>query len=158
MKLNYLSFVIAIAATVSSVGCGSNTTPAPGVPGVVGAPSVPVVPGMPGTTGTGTLPVGCYYNGSSNCAPCPYGFSQSGSYCVSSTGAGYYGCSNGAFWNGYNCQTIYGAGYTGTCPAGTYWSNYFYACITQPNAYPPSGYNCQYRSYGGGLVWTYVCY
>ncbi|MBI3544110.1 MAG: hypothetical protein HY075_12640 [Deltaproteobacteria bacterium] len=154
MKCVKLSVLFALALSVIAVGCGKSNSdqPSNGTPATV-VSGAAVLPVAPGNVPTGTLPVGCYYNGTSSCAPCPTGYVSNGSYCTSNGAANT--CGVGQFFNGYYCQQIgyYPSGQT-SCPWGTSWSWYYYGCIGT-NAVQSS---CKYKSYLGGLVNTYVCY
>lgn len=171
MKLKKLSLVLTLTLAITAVGCGkSNDTNNNGSPGTpVYNPGVQIPPpvnpqqtinpqtGLPNnpTTG-GSVPVGCYVNGQTNCAPCPVGFTQAGNMCTQTTvnTAGNYGCQPGTFYNGYQCQqTNY---VPQTCPYGTAWSNYYYTCVGTMNYQNTVPSGCNVRTYGGFFV-TYVC-
>ena len=151
-KLNVsLMFTLALSLTIAATGCGKGPeTPQDTGTVISGVNAIPTPAGVP----AGQLPLGCYNNGSTTCAPCPVGFTSNGSYCAVG-GNTANNCAAGSFFNGYSCQQI-GVmptypGFQG-CPYGSYWSNYYYACIsTSPIV------SCKTKQYLKGLITTYVC-
>ncbi|MBI3544111.1 MAG: hypothetical protein HY075_12645 [Deltaproteobacteria bacterium] len=147
MKSVYSFVVLSLVAAMCAVGCGkSQNNAATPVSAVTGA-AIPQ-PGVGATMATG-----CYYNGSSTCAPCPTGYTQNGTYCTATAGAqpypnGYNNCA-------YGGQSAYSYQYGG-CVVGTqqqyqqyYGSNSNYYC--QQNQV---GFVC-YSTYGQPLAGYY---
>jgi hypothetical protein len=147
MKSVYLTFAVALVASIATVGCGKSQNDQPQSAAVVSSAAAPV----PGSV---SIPTGCYYNPNAattgtNCAPCPQGYTLNGTSCmIAANGAG--GCT--PTWNGYSyaCNTPTGFG---TCPSSGAWGSYSgYGCYTPSNYGYNTGYYCAQRGY------AYVCY
>ncbi len=156
MKLAKLSLLttLALALAITASGCGkSQDQPDNNGTVVSGVTTIPQVAGVP----AGALPVGCFNNGTTTCAPCPVGYVSNGSYCTANGGTTQGNCGPNSFFNGYYCQQIgVYPSYQGTsgCPYGTSWSNYYYSCVGTGAVSSA----CKTHQYLGGLLTTYVCY
>ncbi|MBI3555473.1 MAG: hypothetical protein HY074_04340 [Deltaproteobacteria bacterium] len=144
--LNVSILALLVAASAMMAGCGKSNNDVPASVNGVVASNGSAIP-IPGVGAT--MPVGCYNNGSSACAPCPMGYTQNGTSCTSQNGTG---CTAGA-WNGYGCMPS-GMG----CQTGGSWSYQYGGCLT-------AGYGTYGSSYGAGSGYTcgfsgsaYVCY